>query len=405
MSAALPLEGVRVLDLTWVGAGPIGTKIMAEFGAEVIKVESRTRPDPLRRTGPFAPGNDPLERSGYFADRNAGKQSISLDLTDPRARDVVLQLAAVSDVCAQSFRPGTMEKWGLGYEDLVTVRPDIIYLAMPMQGETGPHSHFSGFGATLVALCGLHELCGYPDREPVGTGTNYPDHVPNPLHAVFATLTALSHRARTGQGQRIELSQLESTINIIGPGIEQAARGRAPERRGNRVDHAAPHGVFPAAGDDRWVAIAVLDDIHWRALAAATDIPALMTPGWDGLEGRRAAESEIEAVLSEWTSQRDADEVATLLTTAGVPASVVRNAAELLDGASGLRARGAFTMLHHPVMGDTVYTAPTPRLSRTPGQLTTPAPLLGQHTDAVLRDVLGMAASEIDALRTAGVLT
>lgn len=405
MSAVLPLEGVRVLDLTWVGAGPIGTKIMAEFGAEVIKVESRTRPDPLRRTGPFAPGDDPLERSGYFADRNAGKQSISLDLTDPQARDVVLRLAAVSDVCAQSFRPGTMEKWGLGYEDLITVRPDIIYLAMPMQGETGPHSRFSGFGATLVALCGLHELCGYPDREPVGTGTNYPDHVPNPLHAVFATLTALSHRARTGRGQRIELSQLESTINVIGPGIEQAARGRTPERRGNRVDYAAPHGVFPAAGDDRWVAIAVLDDIHWRALAEATNIPALMTSGWDVLEGRRAAESEIEAVLSEWTSQRDADEVATLLTAAGVPASAVRDAAELLDGASGLRARGAFTTLHHPVMGDTVYTAPTPRLSRTPGQLTTPAPLLGQHTDAVLQDVLGMDASEIDSLRTAGVLT
>jgi len=405
MSAALPLEGVRVLDFTWVGAGPIGTKILAEFGAEVIKIESRTRPDPLRRTGPFAAGDDPLERSGYFADRNAGKQSISLDLAHPGARELVLRLAAVSDVCAQSFRPGTMEKWGLGYDDLVQARPDLIYLAMPMQGETGPHSRFSGFGATLVALCGLHELCGYPDREPVGTGTNYPDHVPNPLHAVFATLTALRHRARTGQGQRIELSQLESTINVIGPAIEQASRGYTPTRSGNRVEYAAPHGVFPAAGDDRWVAIAVLDDEQWRRLVDLTGIDAFRAPAFAGLDGRRAAEPDIEFALGEWTSVRDADQIAALLSDAGIPAAVVRDARELLNGASGLRARGAFTTLHHPIMGDTVYTSPTPRLSRTPGQLTAPAPLLGQNTDAVLRDILGMNSSEIAALRHDGILT
>ncbi len=404
MTAQLPLAGVRVLDLTWVGAGPIGTKILGEFGAEVIKVESSSRPDPLRRTGPFAAGDDPLERSGYFADRNAGKRSVSLDLGDPRARDVVLRLAAVSDVCAQSFRPGTMEKWGLGYEDLITVRPDLIYLAMPMQGEWGPHARFSGFGATLVALCGLHELCGYPDREPVGTGTNYPDHVPNPLHAVFAVLAALSHRSRTGEGQRIELSQLESTLNVIGPAIEQAAAGAEPHRAGNRVAHAAPHAVLPAAGPDAWIAVAVMDDMQWCALAELTGIPAFQDPDLATLPARKAREDEIEAALGAWTAARPSEETAATLMAAGIAASPVRNAAELLAGAGGLRDRGAFEWLDHPVMGRSVYTAPTPRLSRTPGRLGGPAPLLGQDTTDVLVETLGMDPAEVAELRADGVL-
>jgi benzylsuccinate CoA-transferase BbsF subunit len=405
VSAVAPLSGIRVLDFTWVGAGPIGTKLLAEFGAEVIKVESRTRPDPLRKTAPFAPGDDPLERSGYFADRNAGKRSIALDMTHPRAREIVLRLAAATDVCAQSFRPGTMEKWNLGYEALIAVRPDLIYLAMPMQGEWGPHATFSGFGATLVALCGLHELCGYPDREPVGTGTNYPDHVPNPMHAVFAVLAALLHRDATGEGQRIELSQLESTLNVIGPAIELADLGRSPVRAGNRIPHAAPHGVFPVRGDDRWIAIAVVDDRRWRALAELTRIPKFNAVEFARLEGRKAREDEIETLLAGWTASQDADELAGLLAAAGIAASPVRTADELLAGAGGLRDRGAFAWLDHPVMGSSVYTAPTPRLSATPGSLASSAPLLGADTDEVLSAIAGYSPEEIAELRDEGVLT
>lgn len=405
MSAVAPLSGIRVLDFTWVGAGPIGTKLLAEFGAEVIKVESLTRPDPLRKTAPFAPGDDPLERSGYFADRNAGKRSIALDMTHPRAREIVLRLAAATDVCAQSFRPGTMEKWNLGYEELIAVRPDLIYLAMPMQGEWGPHATFSGFGATLVALCGLHELCGYPDREPVGTGTNYPDHVPNPMHAVFAVLAALLHRDATGEGQHIELSQLESTLNVIGPAIELADLGRSPVRAGNRIPHAAPHGVFPVRGDDRWIAIAVVDDRRWRALAELTRIPKFNAVEFARLEGRKAREDEIETLLAGWTASQDADELAGILAVAGIAASPVRTADELLAGASGLRDRGAFAWLDHPVMGSSVYTAPTPRLSATPGSLASSAPLLGADTDEVLSAIAGYSPEEIAELRGEGVLT
>lgn len=405
MSAAGPLSGIRVLDFTWVGAGPIGTKLLAEFGAEVIKVESRTRPDPLRKTAPFAPGDDPLERSGYFADRNAGKRSIALDMTHPRAREIVLRLAAATDVCAQSFRPGTMEKWNLGYEELVAVRPDLIYLAMPMQGEWGPHARFSGFGATLVALCGLHELCGYPDREPVGTGTNYPDHVPNPLHAVFAVLAALLHRDATGEGQRIELSQLESTLNVIGPAIELADIGRTPVRAGNRIPHAAPHGVFPTRGDDRWIAIAVVDDRRWRALAELVGIPEFADEKLGNLEGRKMREDEVETLLARWTASQDAEELAAILAARGIAASPVRTPDELLAGVGGLRDRGAFEWLEHPVMGRSVYTAPTPRLSATPGHLASSAPLLGADTDDVLLAIAGYSLEEIEQFRADGVLT
>ncbi|EAR23689.1 L-carnitine dehydratase/bile acid-inducible protein F [marine actinobacterium PHSC20C1] len=400
----LPLSGLRILDLTWVGAGPITTKVLGEYGAEVIKVESRTRPDPLRRTPPFAPGGDPLEASGYFADRNAGKKSVSIDLNHPRARDLVLRLAAVSDVCAQSFRPGTMERWGLGYEDLIVARPDIIYLAMPMQGETGPHAEFSGFGATLVALCGLHELCGFPDREPVGTGTNYPDHVPNPMHAAVAVLAAVMHRRRTGEGQRIELSQLESTLNVIGPGIEAAALGDSPHRDGNRVKYASPHGVFPVSGDDRWIAFGVMSDDQWLELVDECRIPALADESLRTLPARKDREDELEEIVAAWTAGQDGDALAARLMRRGIPASPVRNASELLDPASSLRARGAFEWLDHPVMGSSVYSAPTARLSRTPGRLSSPAPLLGQDTDSVLLDTLGMDAAEFEDLRSAGVL-
>ena len=405
MSPRLPLSGIRVLDFTWVGAGPITTKVLASYGAEVIKVESRTRPDPLRRTPPFAPGSDELERSGYFADRNAGKKSVSIDMTHPAARELVLRLVTACDVVTQSFRPGTMEKWGLGYEELSSARPDLVYLAMPMLGETGPHATFSGFGATLVALCGLHELCGYPDREPVGTGTNYPDHVPNPMHAAIAVIAALLHRKRTGEGQRIELSQLESTLNVIGPSIERAARSAATGRDGNRLPHAAPHGVFPAAGEDRWVAISILDERQWSAFVDEAGIHSLRDVALRSLAGRKQREDEIERAIAAWSARQDAEALAGRLRRRGVPASAVRTVADLLQDGSQLLTRGAFEWLPHPVMGRSVYTAPTAKLSRTPGRLGGCAPLLGADTDSVLTKTLSLDSDALRKLRNDGVLT
>ena len=298
-----------------------------------------------------------------------------------------------------------MEKWGVGYEDILSVRPDVIYLTMPMQGESGPHAQFSGFGATLVALCGLHYLCGYPDRESVGTGTNYPDHVPNPMHAAFALVAALLHRKRTGVGQRIELSQLESTLNVIGPTIERAAQGLPTGRSGNRLPHAAPHGVFPAAGHDKWIAISVLDDEQWNALVREASVPELRAAQFHALSDRKQHEDQLERFITSWTQQHDAETLAARLRDRGVPASAVRTAADLLAPRSELLARGAFEWLDHPVMGRSVYTAPTAKLSRTPGRLAGPAPLLGADTDSILRDVLGLEPGAVSQLRRDGVLT
>ena len=189
------LAGLRVLDFCWIGAGAFVTRILADLGAEVIKVESRSHPDNLRLSGPHKAGAKPLESSGYFASRNTSKKSIALNMSHPRAREIALRLAARCSIVSNNFRPGVMEKWGLGYDDVAAANPSVIYLAMPMQGSSGPHRDYIGFGSTIAALCGLTTMAGRPGRAPIGTATHYPDHVPNPGHALVAVLAAVLHRA------------------------------------------------------------------------------------------------------------------------------------------------------------------------------------------------------------------
>ena len=254
----MQLAGLRVLDFCWIGAGAFVTRILADLGAEVIKVESRTHPDNLRLSGPHQPGAKPLEGSGYFASRNTSKKSIALNMSHPRARQIALTLASRCSIVSNNFRPGVMEKWGLGYGEVAAVNPSVIYLAMPMQGSSGPHRDYIGFGSTIAALCGLVSMAGRPGRPPLGTGTHYPDHVPNPGHALVAVLAAAFHRARTGEGQQIELAQIESTVNMLGPSVLAcAATGALPQTNGNRRAGAVPRGVFPCAGEDVWCAIEV----------------------------------------------------------------------------------------------------------------------------------------------------
>ena len=241
------LAGLRVLDFCWIGAGAFVTRILADLGAEVIKVESRTHPDNLRLSGPHQPGAKPLEGSGYFASRNTSKKSIALNMSHPQARQIALTLASRCSIVSNNFRPGVMEKWGLGYGEVAAVNPSVIYLAMPMQGSNGPHRDYIGFGSTIAALCGMVSMAGRPGRPPLGTGTHYPDHVPNPGHALVAVLAAALHRARTGEGQQIELAQIESTVNMLGPSVLAcAATGALPQTDGNRRSGRCRAGCFPA---------------------------------------------------------------------------------------------------------------------------------------------------------------
>lgn len=396
------LDGVRVIDFTWVGAGAFTTRLLAEHGADVVKIESSTHVDSLRIGPPFAGGEPGVNRSGYFAERNANKRSVTVDLKHPDGLALVKRLIVGADIVANNFRPGVMEGLGLGYEEVSTLNPQVIYLSMSMQGSAGPESGYLGYGITIAAIAGVTALSAEPGRYPVGTGTHYPDHIPNPGHAALALLSALRHRRRTGKGQLVEVAQTEPTIATVGPQIMQwTADGVDAPPVGNRHPHWVPHGVFPAAGDDRWVAIAVRDDSEWAALVTGLGLD----PGLADLTfpERLARVESIEKLVAESTAATDAGELMTRLQDAGVPAGLVSTSRDLLDDDPQLAHRGHWQQLDHPEMGRTSYGTAPFRLSATPGALTSAAPLLGQHTREVLSE-LGIPDSEIDRLDTAGVL-
>lgn len=401
-----PLSGICVADFSWVGAGPITTKFLSDFGADVIRIESATRLDPVRVMPPFKDGIHGADRSGYYADRNTNKRSITINLKSPRGCELARAIIAHSDVVANNFSPGTMERFGLGYEDVRRFKPDIVYLAMSMQGMSGPHQRFIGFGLTIGALAGLQYLSGPRERMPVGTSTNYPDHIPNPCHGAFAVLAALRHRRRTGEGQFIDLAQTEPTMTLLGPTLmDYTVNGRVQERQGNDHPCAAPHGVYPCRGEDRWIAICVMSDAQWIDLTRVLGHAEwTREPRWSTSEGRCADRAAIDARLSTETAGHDAEELMILLQRSGIPAGVLQDARDLLTRDPQLAHRDHWVRLEHPLMGNTVYNGPPYRFSRISAKPTRHAPLLGEHTIEVLRDLLGMSANEISSLMADEVL-
>ncbi len=380
-SAGLPLAGIRVIDFTWVGAGPFTTKILADFGAEVVKIESATRPDQLRRAEPLVGGRG-LNESGYFAVRNTNKKSITIDMKRPGARDLVLALAKRADVVANSFSPRAMERFGLSYAEMAAVNPGLVYLSMPMAGATGPYRDYIGYGMSIAAIVGMLAKGGRPGRTPVGTGTNYPDHLPNPLHATFASLAALAYRARTGVGQEIVVSQIESTLASFPDALLDAAANGA----GSRDAHASGlQGVFRCAGEDRWCAVSVEPEVAAAAI------------GWPG------SACHSEEALAAWMAGQVAEEACARLQAARVAACVVETPQDLLERDAQLAARGFWQRLEHPVMGRSVYHGIAARFSGTPTTYRHPAPLLGQH-NAELAGLAGLDAGAVDALAAAGVI-
>jgi benzylsuccinate CoA-transferase BbsF subunit len=386
-----PLSGLRVLDYCWVGAGALVTKTLADHGAEVIKIESVKRPDNLRLAPPYRKGAEGLEGSGYFASRNSSKKSFALNMSHPEAPAIARRLAGASSVVTSNFRPGIMERWGLAYADVAAFNPSVIYLSMPMQGSDGPHHDFVGFGSTIAALVGLVSSSGRPDRMPVGTGTHYPDHVPNPGHALVAVLAAIYRRQRTGLGQAIELSQFESTVNVMGPSVvARSVDGLHPARDGNRSPSASPCGVFPVAGEDRWCAICVDSDQGFVALADVLRHGEWATDERFATVGaRKANEDELERLVAEATRDCHAGELATRLQARGVAAAAVETSGDLLDNPQ-LVARGYWHRVEHPVMGSIVVNRVPFRSSLDEGAPASAAPLLGQHTRELAASVLGI---------------
>ena len=400
-----PLEGVRVADFCWVGAGSYTTKMLADLGADVVKIESGKRLDSLRLARPYKDGIKGVNRSGYFADRNTSKRGVTLNLKNERARDLARRLILWSDVTANNFTPGTLDRLGLGYQGFADEKPELIFVEMSMQGADGPARDYLGYGATIAALCGLQYLTGLPGRDGAGTGTNYPDHIPNPCHAAFAILAALRHRRRTGRGQYVDLAQSEPTIATLGTAMMAASASMqvAPSHNGG-VAH-APAGVYPTEGEDRWIAIDAANEGQWRALVLALERNDLASdPRFADAQSRIDNREALDAELSLATRRHPGERLMELLQDAGVAAGVVRDAKGVVADDPQLAHRGHWVTLEHPEMGASLYSAPPYRFTRAEVGIRSRAPLLGEHTDAVCGEVLGLCEEEIAELRAEGAL-
>jgi len=411
-----PLEGIRVADFSWFGAGPIAGQVLAVYGAEVIRVESETKMDSLRTGHPAAMNEDGTFKtgynvSGYFNNFNAGKLSMQLNLNTEKGQQVAYRLLEECDVFLTNFTPRVIEKWHLGWETLHALNPRLIAAYAPMQGMEGPHRDFLGFGAVLTPVTGISHMSGYPNRTPIGVGTNYPDYVINPGHTVTAILAALRYRNRTGKGQCIELPQIESVAAVLGTAVaEFVINGDNPSRTGNRSPIAAPQGAFRCADDpdvatspERWIAIACETEAHWAGLCAA--LPELAGDAhFATFESRKANEDALEARIAELTRDRNVYELLQQLQAQGVPAGLIQNAEDILDKDEHIRARSFYQYLDHPETGLAAYDGPPARLSETPGFHAAPAPLFGEHTFDVCERICGYSTDEIADLMAEGVL-
>ncbi len=414
----LPLEGIRVADFGWFGVGPYGAQTLAAFGAEVVRIESEAKIDSLRLAHPFAMNPDGTYKtgynvSGYFNNVNAGKLSMLLNLNTERGQEIGYRIIEKSDIFISNFTPRVIDKWNLRYEQIAKVNPRIIAAYAPMQGLDGPYRDFLGFGAVLTPVTGISEMSGFPNRPPIGVGTNYPDYVVNPGHNITAVLAALRYRNRTGKGQCVELPQLESMVNVLGTAVvDYLATGNNQTRNGNRHPTAAPHGAFRCLDDatsvaspDRWVAIACRDERQWAALCAAVGQPAAATdPRFATLEARKANEDALESLVGEWTAGQRAEDMMELLQGAGVPCGVVQNSQDLLDKDEHIRQRGYYRYLDHAETGRAAYDGPGFRLVATPGDHRAPAPLFGEHTMDVCERIVGLTTDEMADLLAEGVL-
>ena len=400
-----PLHGVNVLDFCWVAVGPMTTKYLGEYGATVVRVESAKRPGTLRSAAPFRDGIAGINRSGYFASYNANKMGITVDMRHPRARDLMLRLAEWANIVTENFTPGTMEGWGLGFKELSEINPALVMFSASMMGRGGPLERQPGFGPVLSSLVGLTNVTGWPDRTPVNPYGAYTDFIV-PKFAVAAILAALDRSRRTGEGIHLDLSQLETSLHFVAPLLlDYTANGREQGRLGNRDPGAAPHGVYPCAGENRWLAIACGAEEHWQGLlrVAEPDGGPLHSDAFSTLLGRKAKEDELDRLLSQWTAQHDRHILMQSLQEAGVPAGVINDPRDLFEDPQ-LQHRSHFQWLDHPEIGPYATDRSEFELFLTPGSLDTPAPLLGQHTEHFLRKIIGLSKEEYDSLESDGVL-
>jgi crotonobetainyl-CoA:carnitine CoA-transferase CaiB-like acyl-CoA transferase len=399
-----PLAGLNVMDLAWVVAGPLIGRSLAEFGATVVRVESSKRVDTARLMGPFPGGKPDRERSVLYDNCNANKYGLALNLGTDEGREVALDMAVWADVVIESFKPGQMEKFGLGYERLKALNPGLVMVSTSLMGQTGRYAQFSGYGNIGAALSGFQLIVGNPGEMPVGPFGPYTDFV-GPRFALVTLLAALDHRRRTGEGCLIDVAQAEAGVAFLAPQVADfCANGRNAGAQGNRVAEFAPHGVFRAAGPDAWVAIVARTDEDWQRLAATIGGERLAADKrLATLSGRKAHEDELEALISDWACRYPAAEIEARLQEQEIPAAVVAASDDFVNDQQ-LLARDHFVRLPHPLGGESVFESSRYTLSDTPAQFERCAPTYGRDNDFVLGELLEYDADRIAALRESGVL-
>lgn len=410
--SGLPLEGVRGIVLTQAWAGAFCTELLAMMGAELIQIEVRKRPDSWRGAydAPLASAFEGVESAQHpwncspnFNAVNLNKQSITLDLQTAEGIDIFRRLVPLADVVAENFSPRVLGNLGIGYNALKQIKPDIIVCSLSAYGHTGPYANVPGIGGTIEPTSGMSSLLGYVDGPPLNSGAMFPDAAAG-FYGFGAIVTALHHRNRTGEGQYIDLSMQEANLTVAGDAmLEYTSTGNVRARLGNRHPSFAPHGVYPAAGDERWIAFAAESDEQWLALceiAGRSEWAA--DPRFADLDARKTHEDALDELIAGWTVAQPRDELADRLSAAGLPAAPVLDGHEVMDDPS-LRERGFVVDVDHPETGHWPQLGVPFKLSRTPGAVRSHAPLQGQHSAEVFERLLDIGGDEYEELVRKGV--
>ncbi|HEX6393457.1 MAG TPA: CoA transferase [Acidimicrobiales bacterium] len=415
-----PLAGIRVADFCWMGVGAVATRMLADFGAEVIKIEDRTRIDMPRRLplykgdprsyGEELPDADP-DRGGLFNNYSRNKLGVTINLRTERGRELASELIAASSVVTENFAPGVMERWGFTFDRLRELVPDVIYARMSGYGHSGPHQHYRSYGPVVQAASGLSYIAGLPGHEPSGWGLSYMDNMAAYYNSA-AILMALRNRRKTGLGTEIDVAAVEVGVSLIGPMLlDVTVNGHSTHRpdfpTGNRLEHpqAAPHGVYPCAGEDEWVAVSVFDDAGWQGLEAAMGRPAWAShPEFASQASRFAHQDRLDGFLAGWTGARERHEIMHLLQAHGVPAAAVQNARDLTETDPQIAAHGTFFELDHPVIGPARFEGFPVIMSGGGADHWRSAPLLGEDNSYVLGEILGIGEEEQLELRIEGII-
>lgn len=397
----LPLEGTKVLDFMWALAGPGMTRTLADFGATVIRVDSEHRPDVLRGGAPFIGEDGDPEGALQYHSPNAGKLGLSLNMSTPEAREMVRDLVRWADVVTESFAAGSMVRWDLGYEELREINPSLIMVSSCLMGQTGPVASYAGFGTMAAAIAGFFPITGWPDRPPAGPFSAFTDYI-SPRFTMAVLLAAIDHRQRTGEGQHIDFSQLQASLHLLSDTLaDQEFNNHSIERIGNDDPHMSPHGVYPASGDDQWVAVACESDDHWRVLAPVIGADELSELSTAERLDRRA---ELDERVSGWTITLDKGDAQKRLQDLGIPAHQVQRSSDCVADPQ-LAHREMFVEVPHPNFEHT-YAENVPfRLSRTPGRPRWGGPTFGQHNYEILTEILGYDGDKVAELVIAGALS